>query len=164
MKIGYFQQRTLMTSESSCFLLYPLYIFIIDKPAVCQVGKIYFRDKSWPILQKNKKKERKKVTRGQTQVAASDTALSAITTTGAMIHGRTHLGMSWWAINHQCCKTSVCAKTKPALCLGACWSLGVSVLMWRGVVEQGLKRMCLNAVDHYLNLYPRIPFVDPSMA
>lgn len=41
----------------------------------------------------------------------SDTALSAITTAGAMIHGRIHLGMSWWAINHFYCKTSAHTKS-----------------------------------------------------
>lgn len=35
-----------------------------------------------------------KVVQGQTKGVAGDTALSAITTAGAMIHGRIHLGMS----------------------------------------------------------------------
>lgn len=78
------------------------------------IARLYFREV------RNRVEKQILVSQGQTEEAAGDTALSAITTTGAMIHGRTHLGMSWWAINHQCCKTSVCTKTKPGLCSGVC--------------------------------------------
>lgn len=84
---------------------------------------------------KNKfhQKKKEEITEDHTKRAASDTALSAITTTGAMIHGRIHLGMSRRAINHHYCKTSVCASIKPARSRGVCWSLRMPVCTWRNV-------------------------------
>lgn len=39
----------------------------------------------------------------RTETSRSDTALSAVSTAGAMIHCRIHSGMSWRAINHLYC-------------------------------------------------------------
>lgn len=61
-----------------------------------------------------KKQQKNKVEQGRRKGQASDTALSAIATAGAMIHGRIHQGIGWRAINHPDCShhSPVCSPSE----------------------------------------------------
>lgn len=113
--------------------------------------------------------KKNKVEQGRRKGQASDTALSAIATAGAMIHGRIHQGIGWRAINHPDwphhsppCSPS---EREPKFMSGG------------GRAQKGPRsyvhlRACTcarvhpenNPFHHYVNLYNRISSVDVTKA